>query len=338
MSQTQDLLGKNAVITGSTQGIGLTVAREMAARGSNVMFNGLFFDRKEGDAIVQTAAEQQQEFEATTLAELKAAYPNQHFSLHTADVTNKEQVEAMMAETAALGGLSCIDVLVNNAGIHPPSVQKPLGAFDEGAARKLMDVNYWGAVGCAQAAIAHMPEDSGTIVNMSSVHGHVGSIARIPYCAAKHALEGFTRSLAGEHPEKTIVTVAPAFVKTELALAPVRLTANALAEKHNIPNDEAYKIAEAWRLQNQNGKWIEETEIAQACADIAAGHSPVPSGLSVKLDNGYIDNAVNGCMQWKTPDEVAESYLTGEWPPQAAAKPWAARATRQLDDVAEHRL
>ncbi len=169
-----DLAGRVVVVTGSSSGLGLMLARQALQQGARVVING----RREPELA---AAE----------AELRRLGP---VLAVVADVS--VEAEAQRLITRAVEHFGRLDVLVNNAGIMLVGPQAAMTAEDY---RWLMGVNYWGAVYPTLAALPHLRAAGfGRIANIVSIGGlttvpHLGA-----YCASKHALTGFTRSLRSE--------------------------------------------------------------------------------------------------------------------------------------------
>jgi 3-hydroxybutyrate dehydrogenase len=209
------LKGKTAIVTGSTSGIGLGIARALAAQGANIMLNGF------GDA----AAIEGLRIELEKLG-VKAAYSG-------ADMTKAEQVAGLVAETAAK--LGSVDILVNNAGMQhvAPVDQFPLEMWD-----KVIQLNL---TSCFQAIRAALPEmkkrNWGRAINIASAHGLVASAEKAAYVAAKHGLVGLTKVVALETAKSGITanTICPGWVLTPL----VQKQIDALAARKGISNDAA---------------------------------------------------------------------------------------------------
>ena len=184
----EPLKGQVALVTGAGRGIGRACAEGIASAGARV----IAVARSEDD-----------------LAELRAHDSGRIDSL-TADVTSDEFV----AQIASIDGLS---ILVNNAGGNRP---QPFVDVDTESLDFVIDLNVRAAFRVAQAAARTMlaPGIEGSIVNMSSQMGHVGSPNRTVYCMTKHAIEGLTKAMAVELAPKGIRvnTVAPTFVETPL--------------------------------------------------------------------------------------------------------------------------
>jgi|GEM_PF-111702 len=270
MNPKKDLEGKTAIVTGSTEGIGFSIAEKLIERGANVLFVGLPF-----------TPEKRREFHEKFNALCKQ-YPSQRFSICEADVTKDLDVRGMITQGATLGK-GKIDILVNNAGIQIPRM---VGVITPDEFRKVMDVNLNGAMLCTHYALPYMRgAKDAAIINMGSVHSHVASPGRAAYCASKFALDAYTRVAAVDlaNVNVRVNMVSPAFVKTDLAMMQV---------KDRMKNyDETEEQAEAWRLQLQDGKWIEMDTLTTAVADIASGTAGLKTGESLKIDNGYVDRA-----------------------------------------------
>lgn len=270
-SANKTMMGKVAVVTGGAGGIGLACAKEILARGGSVMLT---------DIAAQFSKPEFQQ----TLEELKAHYGGGKIMHMAADVTQPEHLELVMAKAATLSG-GQIDMLVNSAGIQ---IQAPLALPEEGkqvqtpeSFARVIDINLKGSFNAIHAALPYMTQSKNpAIVNVASVHGHVGSHDRAPYCASKFGVMGMTRSLAGDLAQYGIRvnTVSPAFVKTPLVIDGIQKIAN----KEGI----SFEQAEAIRLSKQGGEWITLEQVANAAAGLLDGSAGVATGEDILLDNG----------------------------------------------------
>lgn len=192
-----DLKGQTAVITGSTSGIGLALARAVASRGGDVVLNGL------GDAA---------EIERTR-AELEAS-SDSRVLYHPANMTKGDEIADMIA--FAQRELGRLDILVNNAGIqHVEAVEN----FPAGKWEQIIAINLSSAFYATRAAIPLMKaQGRGRIVNMASAHGLVASPFKSAYVAAKHGIIGFTKTVALEIAQDNITcnAICPGFVETPI--------------------------------------------------------------------------------------------------------------------------
>lgn len=197
-----DLSGQVAVISGSTSGIGLALARAVAARGGDVVLNGL------GDPA---------EIERTR-AELEASC-GVKVRYHAANMLRGEEVADMVAY--GKHELGRVDILVNNAGIqHVESVEK----FPADQWEKIIAINLSSTFYATRAAIPIMKaQGRGRIVNIASAHGLVASPFKSAYVAAKHGVIGFTKTVALELAQDNITcnAICPGFVETPLVQAQI---------------------------------------------------------------------------------------------------------------------
>jgi 3-hydroxybutyrate dehydrogenase len=206
------LAGKTALVTGSTSGIGLGIAKALARQGANIVLNGF------GDAEGPRA-------EVAALG-VKVGY-------HGADMSKPAEIEAMMAYAAQTFGR--VDILVNNAGIqHVARVEDfPVERWDA-----VIAINLTSAFHTSRLALPAMRAANwGRIINVASVHGLVGSAEKSAYVAAKHGIVGLTKVTALETAPTGITcnAICPGWVLTPLVQKQVDAKAAALG----VSNAEA---------------------------------------------------------------------------------------------------
>ncbi|SIS42178.1 3-hydroxybutyrate dehydrogenase [Insolitispirillum peregrinum] len=212
------LKGKTALVTGSTSGIGLGIARALAGQGCQVMIHGL------GDPAVINA-----EREAMT----------EEFSVPVfhdgSDISTAEGCSALVsAAEQALGG---VDILVNNAGIQHVS---PTESFPPEKWDSILAINLTSYFHTTRLLLPGMKQRGwGRIINTASVHGLVASINKVAYVAAKHGVVGMTKVIALENAEGGITcnAICPGWVNTPLVQAQIEARAQALG----VPNEEGAK-------------------------------------------------------------------------------------------------
>ncbi len=212
------LNGKTALVTGSTSGIGLGIAKALARQGANIVLNG--FGDVDGPRAEVLAAGQ--------AAGARVAY-------HGADMSRPADIEDMLKYAAAQFGR--VDILVNNAGIqHVASVQDfPPERWDA-----IIAINLTSAFHTTRLALPGMLANNwGRIINVASVHGLVASAQKSAYVAAKHGIVGLTKVTALENATTGVTcnAICPGWVLTPLVQKQVDAKAAALG----ISNDEAKK-------------------------------------------------------------------------------------------------
>lgn len=256
------LKGKGAVVTGSTSGIGLGMARALAEQGAHVMINGF------GDAAAIEAERAGIEKEFG----VKARY-------NAADVSKPEQVEAMIK--AAYSEFGSVDILVNNAGIQftSPAEDFPLEKWDAILATNLSSAFY----GIKYALPLMRAKKWGRIINTSSVHGLVASTHKAAYVSAKHGVIGLTKVVALETAGTGITcnALCPGWVLTPL----VQKQIEAIAAEQKISIEAAQ---EKLLFEKQPSKQFATPEEMGAflvflCSDAAAQIT----GTAMPMDGGW---------------------------------------------------
>lgn len=199
---------KTALITGSTSGIGLGIAKAFAAAGANVILNGF------GDAA---------EIEA-----IRARLASEHGAavrFDGADMTKPEAIEQMIK--SAIAEFGCIDILVNNAGIQHVA---PVDEFPPVKWDAIIAINLSSAFHTTRLVLPAMKKKGwGRIINMASAHALVASPFKSAYVAAKHGIAGLTKTVALEVAEQgiTVNAICPGYVRTPLVEKQIPETAKA---------------------------------------------------------------------------------------------------------------
>jgi 3-hydroxybutyrate dehydrogenase len=201
-------IGKTALVTGSTSGIGLGIAKTFAAQGANIVLNGF------GDAAA--------------IETLRAELAETHGVMvryDGADMSRPEDIESMMAK--ALAEFGCIDLLVNNAGIQHVA---PVDEFPVDKWYAILAINLSAVFHTTRLALPAMKHKGfGRVVNIASAHALVASPYKSAYVTAKHGVAGFTKTAALEVAEAgiTVNAVCPGYVLTPLVEKQIPDTARA---------------------------------------------------------------------------------------------------------------
>ena len=213
------LQGKTALVTGSTSGIGLGIAKALARQGANIVMNG-FGDHSGAMAEVQAAGQ---------AAGIRVGF-------HGADMSRVDQIEDLMAHCAQEFGR--VDVLVNNAGIQHVA---PIESFPVERWDAIIAINLSSAFHTTRLALPAMQAANwGRIINLASVHGLVASAQKAAYVAAKHGIVGLTKVTALENATTGITcnAICPGWVLTPL----VQKQVDAKAQELGLSNEAAIKL------------------------------------------------------------------------------------------------
>jgi len=256
------LNGKAAIVTGSTSGIGLGIARALAQQGANILLNG-FGDPSEIEALV---AKLSTEFKVTV------AYS-------PADMSRPEQVAEMIAQCVErLGG---IDILVNNAGIQHTA---PVEEFPDEKWEQILALNLSSAFYGIKAALPHMRRRRwGRIVNIASAHGLVASATKSAYVAAKHGLVGLTKVVALETARSPITcnAICPGWVLTPL----VQKQIDDAAVRDGTSNDDAK--AKLLAEKQPSLEFATPEQIGAAVVFLCSPAADQIRGTSISIDGGW---------------------------------------------------
>jgi 3-oxoacyl-[acyl-carrier protein] reductase len=249
---TQSLSGRVAIVTGSSSGIGRAVAGELARRGMRVVVTSRSPER----AAATVAAIEQEGGTALALE---------------VELTDADGPARMVQRT--LDAYGRLDALVNNAGAGQVADSETLALADW---QRIIDLDLSAPFRCAQAAARPMlTAGRGVIVNVSSLLGHLGLARRAAYGAAKHGLEGLTKTLAVEWARRgvRVVSVAPAYVATELLAGTSKAGGFTLEE-----------VAQRTPL----GRLAEPDEVARVVAFLVSDDASYVTGSSILVDGGWI--------------------------------------------------
>jgi len=257
------LQGQTAVVTGSTSGIGLGVARALAQAGANVMLNG-FGDAAEIEKIRSDLANS---------CKVDVAYS-------TADMSKPAQIRAMIADAEEV--LGPVDILVNNAGIQ--HVQA-IDTFPEDKWDAIIAINMTSNFHAIKAVVPSMKNrNHGRIVNIASAHGLVASPYKSAYVTAKHGVLGLTKTVGLELAETGITcnAICPGFVKTPLVDG--QIDSQAAAHGGMSKDDVVRDII----LASQPSKrFVEIEEIGETCVFLCSKAGANITGTSISVDGGW---------------------------------------------------
>ncbi len=256
------LAGRVSLVTGSTSGIGLGIARALAAAGSAVMLNG--FGKPED--IAETQARIVSEFG------VKVRYS-------PADMSRADTISDMIA--MALETFGRLDILVNNAGIQhvAPLEQFPVAKWDA-----ILAINLSSAFHTTRGALPSMRKNKfGRIINIASAHGLVASPFKSAYVAAKHGIIGLTKVIALETAEANITcnAICPGYVYTPLVEAQI----DGQAKSHGIPREQV--IRDVLLAQQPNKRFATVEELGALSVFLASDAAASITGIALPVDGGW---------------------------------------------------
>jgi len=259
---TRMLDGRVALVTGSTSGIGLGIARALAAAGANVVLNGF----GAADDLTKTKDAIEGDYG------VRAIYS-------AADMTSPDAIAEMIAAT--LGELGRLDILVNNAGVQHVA---PLDQFPAAKWDQILAINLSSAFHTTRLALPAMRKQKfGRIVNVASAHGLVASPFKSAYVAAKHGIVGLTKVAALETAEEGITcnAICPGYVYTPLVEAQI----DGQAKAHGISRDQV--IRDVLLAQQPNKRFATVEEIGALAVFLASDAAASITGIALPVDGGW---------------------------------------------------
>jgi 3-hydroxybutyrate dehydrogenase len=246
------LNGKRALVTGSTSGIGLAIARALRAEGAEVVLSGF------GDEA--------------TIAALCADLSARHVG---GDLSRRDGVEALMA------GAGQIDILVNNAGMQhvAPVEEFPVAKWDQ-----IIALNLTAAFDTCRLAVPHMKAAGwGRIIQIASAHSLTASPFKSAYVAAKHGLAGLTKTLALELATHNITAncISPGYVWTPLVENQIPDTMAA----RNMTRQQV--IDEVMLVRQPTRKFVQPADIGAMAVFLCRDEANNMNGANISMDGGW---------------------------------------------------
>jgi 3-hydroxybutyrate dehydrogenase len=261
-SASRSLAGKVSLVTGSTSGIGLGIARALAEAGSAVVLNGF--------GVASEIARTKDRISAD--CDVKVSYS-------PADMTRPAAIREMVETTLAEHGR--LDVLVNNAGIQYVA---PLDQFPTDKWDAILSINLSSAFHTMRSVLPAMRKNQfGRIINIASAHGLVASPFKAAYVAAKHGIVGLTKVAALETAEQGITcnAICPGYVYTPLVEAQI----DGQAKAHGISREQV--IHDVLLAQQPNKRFATVEELGALVVFLASDAAASITGIALPVDGGW---------------------------------------------------
>jgi 3-hydroxybutyrate dehydrogenase len=258
------LNGKTAIVTGSTSGIGLGIAKALAKEGANLVLNG-FGEKAQIDAAKSEVA-----------AQRKGA----SVAYSPADMSKPKEIAEMVAGAVKANG--SVDILVNNAGIQYVA---PIDEFPPEKWDQIIAINLTAAFHATRAALPAMKAKGwGRIINIASAHGLIASAYKSAYVAAKHGIVGLTKTTALEVAERGITcnAICPGYVWTPLVEKQIPDQAKA----HNMSNEDVIK--KVFLADQPTKKFVTIEEVAALAAFLCSDGAASITGAPMLIDGGWL--------------------------------------------------
>src|SRR5690242_1830270 len=262
IAKRETFAGKVSLVTGSTSGIGLGIARALAAAGSDIVLNG--FGKPDEIADVQ----------AKIVADFMV-----RVSFSPADMSKPAAIRDMIEKTLQMSGR--LDILVNNAGIQHVA---PLQNFPPEKWDAILAIDLSSVFHTTRLALPSMLRNNwGRIINIASAHGLVASAYKSAYVAAKHGVVGLTKVTALETAEQGITcnAICPGYVYTPLVEAQI----DGQAKAHNIPREKV--IRDVLLAQQPNKRFATVEELGALSVFLASDAAASITGIAMPVDGGW---------------------------------------------------
>lgn len=256
------LKGRTALITGSTSGIGLGIARALAEAGANIVLNGL------GDIqeIQSLAADMADQYGVNVIYD-------------GANMLEPAEISHMVK--AAVKKFGSVDILVNNAGIQYVSA---IEDFPEDKWQAIIAINLVSNFHTIKAALPAMKKQNwGRIINLASAHGLVASPYKSAYVAAKHGVIGLTKTVALEIAESQITcnAICPGYVRTPLVEGQI----TDQMKIHNMSREQV--INDIFLVAQPSKRFVEVEELGQIAVFLCSEAAKSINGISLPVEGGW---------------------------------------------------
>jgi 3-hydroxybutyrate dehydrogenase len=262
-SSAAPLANKVAVVTGSTSGIGLGIARALASAGADVVINGLGTP----DDIERV------------LTEFEQDHPHSRIVYNDANLMKGSEAAGLVEQTIL--GFGRVDILVNNAGIQHVS---PIESFPPEKYEAIIALNLSAAWYTTRAAFASMKQNGyGRIINVASAHGLVASPFKSAYVAAKHGVIGLTKTVALEGAEHDVTcnAICPGYVWTPLVENQIDDTAKA----RGITREQV--IRDVLLAAQPNKRFAQVDELGALAVFLCGPGGRSITGAALPVDGGW---------------------------------------------------
>lgn len=261
--ENRTLIGRTALITGSTSGIGLGMAQALAETGANIVLNGL----GDLDQIESLRADMAKQYGVEVI------YDGANM-LEPTEISN-------MVKTAEKK-FGCVDILVNNAGIQYVSA---IDEFPEDKWQAIITINLVSNFHTIKAALPAMKKQNwGRIINLASAHGLVASPYKSAYVAAKHGVVGLTKTVALEIAEQQITcnAICPGYVRTPLVEGQIADQMKA----HDMSREQV--INDIFLVAQPSKKFVEVEELGQIAVFLCSPAAKSINGVSLPVEGGWV--------------------------------------------------
>ncbi|GFR46660.1 hypothetical protein Agub_g8274 [Astrephomene gubernaculifera] len=258
------LRGKAALVTGSTQGIGLAMLKALASAGCNVTMHGIANDLEKINGVCKQIAKE---------SGVEVTYSD-------ANLLSPAAIRDMVKQTHSAFGR--LDILVNNAGIQYVS---PVHEFPEDKWDAIIGVCLNATFHATKAALPYMMEQGwGRVINTGSMHALVASPFKSAYNAAKHGVAGFTKTVALEVATKniTVNAICPGYTDTDLVRNQIADTARI----RGVPVESV--IRDVMLADQPTKKFVRPEDIGALVVHLCGPHSDSFTGACLSIDGGWV--------------------------------------------------